>query len=183
MVFQYAVFAKSRSYGSRSFSSLIVFGSAMATAAAASMAATLTNARLLALRIFPRARAVIDFLEELKVLTDLSVIGIEVERFFIRPAGLVELAFVFVGDGKVVVGGGVRGVDFDRLLPPVDGFAPETTLRDVDPERDLRLRVTARIGECRRSRQKRDRRTGCNAKGHQGITLTITTGLTGMQGN
>src|SRR5438477_2043112 len=103
-----------------------------ATAAAASMAATLTNARLLALRVFSRARAVIDFLEELEVLTNLRVIGLEVERFFVSLARFVELAFVLVGDREVVMGGGVRRIDLDRLFPPVDGFAPETPLRDVD---------------------------------------------------
>src|SRR6266446_7010166 len=76
-----------------------------ATAAAASMAATLTNASLLAFGVFSRARAVIDFLEQLKVLTNLHVIGLEVERFFVGLARLVELALVLVCDGEVVVGG------------------------------------------------------------------------------
>src|SRR5580765_6252776 len=78
-----------------------------ATAAAASMAATPTNASLL-LRVFSRARAVIDFLEEIKVLTNLHVIGVEVERFLVGLARFIELALVLVGDGQVVVGGGVR---------------------------------------------------------------------------
>src|SRR5882757_2787394 len=94
-----------------------------ATTAAASMAATLTNTRLL-LRVFAWARAVIDFLEELKVLPNLHVVGLEVERLFVSLARFIELALVLVGDGEVVVRGGVRGVDFDRLLPAVDGFAP-----------------------------------------------------------
>src|SRR5712691_7014100 len=79
-----------------------------ATAAAASIAARPTKANLLALRIGARARAVIDFLEELKILPDLNVVGVEFERFFVRLAGLVELPFVFVRDSEVVVGGGVR---------------------------------------------------------------------------
>src|SRR5437773_3906094 len=65
-----------------------------ATAAATSIAARPTNANLLAFRIGSRARAVIDFLEKLEILTDLDVVGIEVERFLVRLAGLVQLAFV-----------------------------------------------------------------------------------------
>ena len=30
--------------------------------------------------------------------------------------GFVELPFVFVGDGKIVMGGGVGGIDFDGLV-------------------------------------------------------------------
>src|SRR3990170_5173523 len=144
-----------------------------ATAAAASRAPALTSARLLTLRVFPWARTVIDFLEEPKVLTDRGVTRLDWERFFVRLAGLVELAFAFVRDREVVMGGSVGGVDFDRPLPPVDGFAPETALRDVDAERNLLLRVAACVGECRRSRQECDGRTGCYAKGHHWMTFTI----------
>src|ERR1700687_4680976 len=141
------------------------------------MAATLTNARLLALPVFSRARAVIDFLEELKVLPNLHVVGVEVERFFVGLARLVELAFVLVRDGEVVMGGGVRRIDFDRLLPAVDRFPPETALRDADAERALLLRVAAGVGEYRSSRQQSDRRTGSNAMGHHWMTITIATRL------
>ena len=127
--------------------------------------------------LFAGARAVIDFLEELEVLTNLRVVGLELERLLVGLARLVELAFVLVGDREVVERGGVGRIDLDRSFPAVDGFAPEAALRDADAERDLLLRVAPRVGERRSSRQESNRRTGCDAKGHDGITPTIATGL------
>src|SRR5688572_10344202 len=78
-----------------------------ATAAAASMAAVLATARLFAFRVFCLAGAVIDFLEQLEVLTNLNIIRLEVERFFVSLARFVQLSFVLVGNGEIVVRGGV----------------------------------------------------------------------------
>ena len=94
-------------------------------------------------------RPVIDFLEQLVVLTDLRVVRIELERFLVRLARFVELTFVLVGDRQVVERGGVGRVDLDGFFPAVDGFAPEAALRDVDAELDLRLGVAARVRERR----------------------------------
>src|SRR5262249_60894722 len=97
-------------------------------AIAAKAAETAASASL---RSFFCTRAVIDFLEQLVVLADLRIVRIELDRFFVRFAGLVELTLVLVRDREVVVGGGVRLVELDRLLPAVDRFAPEAAHRDV----------------------------------------------------
>src|SRR5579872_1287825 len=90
------------------------------------------------------ARPVIDFLEQLVVLTDLGIVRIELERSLVRLAGFVELPFVFVGDREIVERGRVGRVELRRFLPAVDRFAPETLLRDVDAELDLRSGLGAR---------------------------------------
>ncbi len=59
-------------------------------------------------------------------------------RLLVGLPRLVELALVLVADGEIVERGGVGRVDLDRLLPAVDGLAPEPPLRDVDAELDLR---------------------------------------------
>src|SRR5262245_46230919 len=106
-------------------------------------------------------RPVIDFLEQLVVLTDLSVVRIELEGTLVRLAGFVELTFVLVRNRQVVERGGVRGVDLGCFFPAVDGFAPEAALRDVDAEFDLRFRVATRVRECRACGHDRG---GCHEK-------------------
>src|SRR5437899_8644681 len=106
-------------------------------------------------------RPVIDFLEQLVVLTDLSVVRIELEGTLVRLAGFVELTFVLVRNRQVVERGGVRRVDLGGFFPAVDGFAPEAALRDVDAEFDLRLGVAARVRERRACRHDRG---GCHEK-------------------
>src|SRR5262245_48472339 len=103
------------------------------------------------------ARSIIDFLEQLVVLLDLSVVRFERQRLFVGLASLIELAFVLVGNGQIVPCRGIGGVDFDGLLPPVDGLAPKSALGDVDPEFDLRLGVGARVcvrRTCQRTEEK-----------------------------
>src|SRR5688572_6089313 len=104
------------------------------------------SARLLALLV-GGTRAVINFLEELKILSNLKIIGLEFERFFVRLARFIELTFVLVCDREIVEGGRVRRIDFNRLFPAVDGFAPKASLRHADPERHLLFRVAACISE------------------------------------
>ena len=57
-----------------------------------------------------------------------------------------ELTLVFVRDGEVVEGGRVGRVDLHGSFPAVDRLAPETALRDVDPEFDLRPGAGPGIG-------------------------------------
>src|SRR5262245_31041869 len=129
------------------------------------------------------ARSIIDFLEQLVVLLDLRVVRFERQRLVVGLAGLIELSFVLVGDGQIVPRRSVSGVDFDRLLPPVNGLAPESALRDVDPELDLRLRVGARVRvrrTCQRT-EKKDR-SGREKTAHGTMNPTIATALRHLQG-
>src|SRR6267378_8538055 len=87
--------------------------------------------------VFSRTRAVIDFLEELVVLSHLRVVRVEFERLLVRFARLFELALVLVGNREIVEAGGVGRVDFHGFFPAVDSFAPEAALRDVDAELHL----------------------------------------------
>src|ERR1700687_2948602 len=98
-------------------------------AAASADRATRTKLRCL----FFDARSIIDFLEEVVVLLDLRVLRVERERLFVGCSCLDELSFVFVCHGQIVESGRVRRVDLDRLLPSVDGLAPQTSLGYVDP--------------------------------------------------
>src|SRR5262245_21762183 len=66
------------------------------------------------------AGPVIDFLEELEVLLDLGVVGLEGDGFFVRLASFVQLSLVFVGDCEVVEGRRVGRVEFDGLLPAIN---------------------------------------------------------------
>src|SRR5262249_35952561 len=104
-----------------------------------------TAARPMLRLVFARAGSIIDFLEKLVVLSDLGIVRVELERFFVRFARFLELTLVLVGNREIVVGGGVGRIDLDRLLPPVDRLAPEAALRDVDPEFHLGLRVASRV--------------------------------------
>src|SRR5262245_26610810 len=77
-------------------------------------------------------RAIIDFSEQLVVLLEQGVAGLELERPFIRRARLREIAFVFIRNGQVVVGGSVARIDLRCTFPTVDRFAPEPALRNGD---------------------------------------------------
>src|SRR5262245_19558298 len=119
-------------------------------------------------------RPVIDFLEQLVVLTDLSVVRIELEGTLVRLAGFVELTFVLVRNRQVVKRGGVRGVDLGCFFPAVDRFAPEAALRDVDAEFNLRFSVATRVRDRRACGHDRG---GCHekrdAQNHHYLSLTI----------
>src|SRR5437879_5773249 len=69
--------------------------------------------------------AIIDFLKELVILSDLRVAGLELEGSFVGFSGFVELPFVLIGDGEVVERRRISGVELDGFFPPVDGFAPQ----------------------------------------------------------
>src|SRR3954466_16095468 len=84
---------------------------------------------------------IIDFLEELVVLTDLRIVRVELQRLLVGLARFVELSFVLVAGGRVVIGGGVTWIDLGGLLPGGDCLAPRTTLRGANSELHLRLRV------------------------------------------
>src|SRR5436190_3985773 len=92
------------------------------------------------------SRAVIDFLEQLVVLFDERVVRLDFERLLVGDSRLIEVAFMLVGDGEIVERLGVLRVDVHGALPPVDGFTPETALRDGDAEFDLFLRVRPCVG-------------------------------------
>src|SRR4029079_3304111 len=101
-------------------------------------------------------RAVIDFLEELVILANELVVGLELERALVRLARLLELALVLVRDRQVVERRGVVGVDLRGLLPPVNRFPPEALLRDGDPELDVLLRGFPRVLGRRGRRHRHD---------------------------
>src|SRR5262249_52527524 len=101
---------------------------------------------------------IIDFLEELVVLADLGIVRIELERFLVRLARLLELSLVLVTDREIVVCGGVGWIDLSRLFPTVDRFTPEPALGDADPEFDLGLRVFLGVSGRRHGDQHRGRR-------------------------
>ena len=77
-----------------------------------------------------------------------GTLEIYVEPYLPKPM------LVLVGHGEIVEGGGVGGIDRDRALPAVDGFAPEPLLRNVDAELNLRLGVTPCVGVRRRGVQR-----------------------------
>src|SRR6516165_809312 len=69
-------------------------------------------------------RAVIDFLEELVILANELVVGLQLERALVCFARLLELALVLVGHRQVVEGRRMVGVDLVGLLPTVKRFPP-----------------------------------------------------------
>src|SRR6187455_243718 len=101
-------------------------------------AASRTTPRLLSALT---GRAIIDFSEQLVVLLDQGVTGLELERPFVRRACLREIAFMFVGNSQIVVSGSVARIDLCRLFPAVDRFAPESALRHRDAKLHLLLRI------------------------------------------
>src|SRR5437899_4500567 len=145
----------------------------MVIAAATAPMAAAKSRRLL--DVFAGAGPVIDFLEQLEVLSDVGVLRIERERLLVGFARLGELPFVLVGDGEIVERGRVRGIDLDGALPSIDGLAPEPFLRDVDAEVNLRLRLGAGVGERGRRRHGRDEEAqGREARLHDGIGAHYT---------
>src|SRR4051812_47636084 len=107
----------------------------------------LANVSTTRLAIVATLRAVIDFFEQIVVLPNQHVLRIERDRLFVRLARIFESAFVLVPNPQVVPRGRVAGVCFDGLLPAIDRFFPETVLRDLDAEVDLRLGGRTGIGE------------------------------------
>src|SRR4029453_8606032 len=87
--------------------------------------------------------AVIDFFEEIVVLPDQHVLGIQLDRGVVRLARVVELARMLVSDREIVPGFRVRRIEFDCALPPVLRLTPQPVLRDLDAEIDLFLRPRA----------------------------------------
>src|SRR5689334_14271527 len=116
---------------------------AIVNAASAAAPATRASDRLWR---FGLGRTVIDFLEQIVVLTNLCVVRLDRERLFVRLPRFVELPFVLVANAEVVIGGGVHRVDFDRFFPAIDGFAPQAALGDVDSELHLFTRARTRVG-------------------------------------
>src|SRR5437762_4734398 len=138
------------------------------------IAATLLRSLVaLVIRRFLASRAVIDFLEKLVILFDQRVVRFDLERFLVRDARLFEVAFVLVGNRKIVERLGILRVDLHRALPAVDGFTPETALRDGDAEFDLFLRVRPRVGRQRRRRGSEKQQEGHDAGTHGWKCLNI----------
>src|SRR3954465_13611008 len=101
----------------------------------------LVNVSRTRLAIVAALRAVIDFLEQIVVLSNQDVLRIECDGFFVRLARVLESPFVLVSNPQVVPGSRVSGIGFRGLLPAVHGFFPEAVLRDLDAEVHLRLRA------------------------------------------
>ena len=99
-------------------------------------------------------RAVIDFFEQIVVLPDHARCSDRARAPSRTPSAPCRTALVLVGDREVVPGGGVGRIDLDRLLPAVDGFAPEPFCATLIAELDLRLRVAARVGVQRQDGQR-----------------------------
>src|SRR6185436_5748360 len=112
----------------------------------------LTTASRARLAIVAALRAVIDFFEEIVVLANQNVFGIEGERLLIRLARVVETPFVLVTDPEIVPGRGVARIDLGRLFEAVDRLFPETVLRHLVSEVHLRFRVRPGVS-VRRLRQ------------------------------
>src|SRR4030095_1134890 len=87
--------------------------------------------------VFARTRSIIDFLEELVVLSDLGIVRVEFERFLVSLARLFEHTLVHVRNREIVESRGVGRIDLDGLLPAINCFAPEAALRHVDAELHL----------------------------------------------
>ena len=111
-------------------------------------------------------RAVIDFLEEIVVLPDLDVLGLERDGLFVRLPCFVELAFVLVCDGEIVERRCVGRIELDSPLPAVDRFPPQTTLGDIDAELCFSLRRAPRVGvgRCDRRREEEEAETQNDAE-------------------
>ena len=109
-----------------------------------------TSARSRLPTVFLRG-AVIDFLEEIKILPNHRVVRVELESLLVSRAGLVQLSFVLVGDSQVVEGGGVGRIDLGGAFPAIDRLPPQSPLRDLDAELDLFLGIAPLIGSGRAS--------------------------------
>src|SRR6476619_3071314 len=101
------------------------------------------------LAIVAALRAVIDFFEEIVVLTNQNVLGIEGDGFFVGLPRVVKTTFVLVTDAEIVPGRGIGRIDLDGFFPTVGRLFPEAVLGHVDAEVHLRLRVRPRVGEGR----------------------------------
>src|SRR4029077_17778459 len=110
---------------------------------AAHVATAHANSRLRA--FFGGSSPIIDFLEELKVLTDLGIAGVYFASFFVGLPCLVELSFVLVANRQIVVGGRVGRVDLGSFFPSVDRLAPQALLRDIDTKGDLSFGIAAGV--------------------------------------
>src|SRR5579864_841609 len=104
---------------------------------------------------------VIDFTEGIVVLPDVFVGGFDLERGVVGLAGLGEQAHLFIADREVIPRFCVRLVELDGLLPPENGFSPETLVRHVDAERDLGLRVRMPVGIDRHRERQQERHEKC----------------------
>src|SRR3954464_11190809 len=75
----------------------------------------LVNVSRTRLAIVAALRAVIDFFEQIAVLSDEAVVRVVWESFFVRLARVFEAPFVLVSNPQVVPGGGVSGIRVRRL--------------------------------------------------------------------
>src|SRR5688572_14394878 len=100
------------------------------------------NAATAALLSVLASRAVIDFPEELVILFDKGVARLELHGLFVGATGLAQFALVLVRNCQIVLRRRVGGVQLRRALPSVDGLAPQSALRDGNPELHLLFRVT-----------------------------------------
>src|SRR3954453_5627579 len=110
----------------------------------------------------PALRAVIDFFEEIVILPDEEIFRVELQRLFVRLVCFLETPLVFERDRQVVPRGRIRGVELHGFLPPIQRLVPQTVLRDLDPELDLRLGIRSFVRE--RSRNEEQYRDAARQK-------------------
>ena len=81
----------------------------------------------------------IGFPEKLIILTNVHVVGVQLERPFVLFVGEIELARLLVGNPEVVAGACVRRIELYRLLPSINRLAPEADSGNFDSEFDFLL--------------------------------------------
>src|SRR5690349_13641395 len=99
---------------------------AASTATRAVLATASSRTRMLSLAA--GGRPIIDFLEQLVVLSNLRVVGRQFERLLVGLARFVQLSLVLVRDRQVVVRLRVGRIKLDGFFPAVNRFAPEAAL-------------------------------------------------------
>ena len=112
--------------------------------------------------------AVIDFLEQVVVLPDERIVGLERERLLVRGSGLRQLTLVLVGHREVVERCGVGGIELGGAFPAVDRLMPEPALRHLDAEFDLFLGIASLVGPQAGSRHQAKSRPITNWRANMG---------------
>ena len=77
---------------------------------------------------------VIGFSEQVEVLLDVDAAGLQLQSLLVGLAGLVEIALLLEGYGKIVERFRVVGIGGDGLLEAKSRFLPEAFPGHVDPE-------------------------------------------------
>src|SRR5687768_101078 len=97
------------------------------------------RSRLRVLRLVLAVSLVIGFPEQVVVLLDVEVPGLELQGLLEGLAGLRELSLLLERDSEIVEGLGVLRVEGHRTLEAEAGLAPEAPSSDLDPEGEVLL--------------------------------------------